>query len=185
MNWLAQWECFCSYLQFSWLNTITGSTLLRIAPGYVDCSLLLTVLNNSGTVLLTQERIASFLLVKHSIPSSAINTVYFKKTKLLETSSNTWRCSEYFFSKYIYFISWFVRNWISPCDENKMLRTLKEAQNWIAWKFLLAYTSIEVAAKIQSLFFKTNSNLSVFIYGGEHKLYKVLCLDLIKKVKWW
>ena len=92
LNWLAQWECFCSYLQFSWLNTITGSTLLRIAPGYVDCSLLLTVLNNSGTVLLTQERIASFLLVKHSIPSSAINTVYFKKTKLLETSSNTWRC---------------------------------------------------------------------------------------------
>jgi len=61
-------------LQFSWLNTITGSTLLRIAPGYVDCSLLLTVLNNSGTVLLTQERIASFLLVKHSIPSSAINS---------------------------------------------------------------------------------------------------------------
>ena len=67
-------ESIDSYLQFSWLNTITGSTLLLLAPGYVDWSLLFTVLNNSGTVLLTHDNKPSFLPVKQSIPFSAINT---------------------------------------------------------------------------------------------------------------
>ena len=124
---MAQWEFFCSYLQFSWLNTITGSTLLRIAPGYVDCSLLLTVLNNSGTVLLTQERIASFLLVKHSIPSSAINTKYFQKDKIYwiyERHFSRYYTYHTFQSKSLYgskiFLSIFHRISILSCDSSRV-----------------------------------------------------------------
>ena len=94
------------YLQFSWLNTMTGSTLLLMAPGYVDWSLLFTVLNTSGTVLLTHDKRPSFLSVKQSIPFSAIKTR--NKNLKLFSITKTEICPSHFWWKILSYIELFL-----------------------------------------------------------------------------
>ena len=64
-----------------------------------------------------------------------------------------------------------------------MLRILKEAQNRIVSEFLFVYASIEIAAKIQSLFFKQILTFLFLFTVKDISLDKFLCFDLIKKVK--